>query len=170
MHGSSAFVSLLPFESCRLLTPRLKRRGVTIETEIEYRVGPYFVLAVNVLTIDWGRVVKMTNRDVAERKSKWLKSKHESGEEEESKEKEAGVVISFVQALCRLSRLTRNEVLAQLLAWLYYTHWIIYTPICWFLYHFAIGTCFRSYFLSSVADGKTCFRFRGLRCAFGAHF
>lgn len=28
---------------------RLKRRGVFIESEIEYRVGPYFVLAMNVV-------------------------------------------------------------------------------------------------------------------------
>jgi hypothetical protein len=112
--------------------------------------------------------VKMTHKDVAERKARWTKHKHESGEEEDLKE--AGVVISFVQALYRLSRLTRNEVLAQFLAWLYYTHFIIYTPICWFLYHFVIGTCFRSYFLSSVADGKPWFHFGGLRCILDAHF
>lgn len=33
--------------------PQLKPRGVDIETAIEFRDGQYFVLAVNVLDIDW---------------------------------------------------------------------------------------------------------------------
>lgn len=131
----------------RLLTPRLKRRGVFIESEIEYRVGPYFVLAVNIVRVDWKRLVKMTNRDVAERTAKWLKI----AESDDAKE---GVVRRHgpIKNLMRLSRMTSMEVLAGVLAFLYYTHWVIYTPICWFLYTFLIGETFRKYFLSSVTD------------------
>ena len=127
----------------------MKRRGVFIESEIEYRVGPYFVLAVNVLRIDWERLVKMTNRDVAERRAKWLKIV-------ESDDAKEGVVRRHgpLEYLMRLFRMTSMEVLAGFLALLYYTHWAVFTPICWFLYTFLIGETFRKYFLSSVTDGK----------------
>ena len=139
---------------CRLLTPRLKKRGVFIETEIEYRVGPYFVLAVNIKSIDWTKLVKMTHRDVAERKSRWVDKNNSDDVKQPSGQ--AGVIVSFATLCYHLSRMTKYEVLAQFLAWLHYCHWIISTPICFLLYHLAIGSTFRTYFLSSVADGKTC--------------
>jgi Tfp pilus assembly protein PilZ len=134
---------------CRLLTPRLKRRGVFIETEIEYRLGAYFVLAVNVLRVDWRRLVKMTHRDVTERRVKWIKD----SESEDAKE---GVTRYYgsIASLIRLSRMTSVEMLAQFISILFHTHWAIFTPICMFLYHFGLGEMFRRYFLSSVTDGK----------------
>ena len=127
-----------------------------IETEIEYRVSAYFVLGVNVRRIDWGKLVRSTNREVAERKERWRKEKiaHNQGSESKEGEQKVGVVRSFCNHIYGLMRLTSNEVLAQVLAWLYLTHWAIYTPICWFLYTFVIGAAFRNYFLSAVADGK----------------
>ena len=108
------------------------------------------MLAVNVLRVDWRRLVKMTNRDVTERRDKWLKI----AESDDAKE---GVVRRHgpLENLIRLSRMTSMEVLAGFLAGLYYTHWSVYTPICWFLYTFLIGETFRKYFLSSVTDGKS---------------
>mmetsp|Transcript_7423 Transcript_7423/g.16779 ORF Transcript_7423/g.16779 Transcript_7423/m.16779 type:complete len:631 (+) Transcript_7423:983-2875(+) len=131
----------------RLLTPRLKRRGVFIECEIEYRVGPYFVLAVNVLAVDWRRLVKRTYEDVAERRAKWMKAA-ESGDAKEGIVRRYGPLASLI----RLFKMTSMEFLANFVAILYYTHWVIYTPICWFLYRFLIGETFRKYFLSSVTD------------------
>eukprot|EP00536_Pseudo-nitzschia_multiseries_P009157 jgi/Psemu1/325521/estExt_fgenesh1_pg.C_2500014 len=131
----------------RLLTPRLKRRGVFIESEIEYRVGPYFVLAVNVLAVDWRRLVKRTYEDVTERRAKWMKSV-ESDDAKEGVTRRYGPLASLI----RLSKMTSMEILAGFLATLYYTPWVIYTPICWFLYRFMIGETFRKYFLSSVTD------------------
>lgn len=141
---------ILLFVHDRLLTPRLKRRGVFIETEIEYRVGPYFVLAVNVLRVDWRRLLKMTNRDVAERSAKW-KRVAESEDAKEGVTRRYGPFASFI----RLTKMTRMEILAQFLAWMYFTHWAVYTPVCWLLYRFLIGETFRKYFLTSVTDGKT---------------
>jgi hypothetical protein len=140
----------------RLLTPRLRRRGVIIETEIEYRVSAYFVLGVNIRSVDWGRLVKATNRDVAERKAKWRKEKlaHSQGSEAKDEVAKIGVVRSFINLIYSLTQLTMNEVIAQALAWLYLTHWVVYTPICWFLYSFVMGPSFRNYFLSTVADGE----------------
>jgi len=89
----------------------------------------------------------MTNRDVADRRDKWVKI----AESDDAKE---GVVRRHgpLENLIRLFRMTSIEVLAGFLALLYYTHWSVYTPICWFLYTFLIGETFRKYFLSSVTD------------------
>ena len=127
---------------------RLKRRGVFIESEIEYRVGPYFVLAVNILSVDWTRLLKITYRDVLDRRLKWIKT----AESDDTK----GVTRRYgpLASIMRLSKMTSMEVLANFLAVLYHTNWVIYTPICWFLYRFLIGEIFRKYFLSSVTDGK----------------
>jgi hypothetical protein len=124
---------------------------VFIETEIEYRVGAYFVLAVNVLRVDWKRMLRMTNRDVLERKAKWRK-------EVEAEDAKEGHTSNFgpLANLVRLSRMTSMEMLGQFLALLYYTHWVIYTPVCFIMYNFLMGETFRRYFLSSVTDGKSC--------------
>jgi hypothetical protein len=134
-----------------LLTPRLKRRGVIIETEIEYRVGPYFVLAVNIQNVHWRRLVKTANRDVAERRLRW-KQETETDEKENDPSR-ASVACDLMPTCFRLVRLTRIDILAQLLAWMYNLHWVLYTPVCVMLYHLFPKT-FRTYFLSSVADGK----------------
>jgi hypothetical protein len=137
--------------SASLLTPRLKRRGVSIETEIEYRVGPYFVLAVNVKKVDWKRLVKGAHKDVSETKSRW---QGERKEDEGRWERPRGVVLSFFQLCYDLSKLTKFEVMAQVLAWCYYLHWSLYTPVCFLLYHTILGELFRNYFLATVSDGK----------------
>ena len=123
----------------------MKRRGVFIESEIEYRVGPYFVLAVNVLSVDWTRLLKITYRDVLDRRLKWIKT----AESDDAK----GVTRRYgpLASIMRLSKMTRMDVLANILAVLYHTNWVVYTPICWFLYRFLIGEIFRKYFLFLVS-------------------
>ena len=93
--------------------------------------------------------MKMTYKDVVDRRAKWIKI----AESDHAKE---GVTRRYgpLASLMRLSKMTSMEVLAGVLAALYHTHWVIYTPICWFLYRFLIGEVFRQYFLSSVTDGK----------------
>ena len=140
--------------SISLLTPRLKRRGVLIETEIEYRVGPYFVLAVNIKKVDWRRVVKAAYRDVTEAKSRWRREQQEKNEEENIEQKPRGVIMSFIVLCYALTKMTEIEVIAQFLAWCYYFHWAFFTPICFLLYHSFLGQLFRRYFLASVTDGK----------------
>jgi hypothetical protein len=138
-----------------LLTPRLKRRGVFIETEIEYRVGPYFVLAVNIKKVDWRRVVKAAYRDVTEAKSRWRREQQEKNDEENIEQKPRGVIMSFIVLCYALTKMTEFEVIAQFLAWCYYFHWAIFIPICFLLYHSFLGELFRRYFLASVTDGKS---------------
>lgn len=131
----------------------MKRRGVSIETDIEYRVGPYFVLAVNVTKVDWRRLVKSAHRDVAEATRRWRKELEER-DEEYADELPQGVIMSFLVLCYGLTKLTKFEVMAQLLAWCHYLHWVVYVPICHLLYHTVLGELFRRYFLATITDGK----------------
>jgi hypothetical protein len=122
----------------------LKRRGVTIETEIEYRVGPYFVLAVNVITVDWQKLIKATHKDVIIRNARWQKDR----------EGEAEKIGSFRQKLASfiaLLDLSVNDAIAQSLSILYNFHWIIYLPIC-FIANLLIGARIRHFIIASVTD------------------
>lgn len=92
-----------------LLKPRLKRRGVTIETEIEYRVGPYFVLAVNITTIDWRRLIRATHRDVNVRKMRWEENRRNEDSEHEGGEKKR-FFMRWMEYFKRLFRLTKYDV------------------------------------------------------------
>ena len=136
-----------------LLTPKLKKRGVVIETDIEYRVGPYFVLAVNVMKVDWKKQVKAAYRDVAAAKSKW-KQEQEEKDEERSDAKTESIATAFMSSWYGLTKLTEFEVIAQFLAWCYFLPWFVYTPICIALYHALLGETFRRYFLATVSDGE----------------
>eukprot|EP00977_Amphora_coffeiformis_P019387 scaffold7213_cov166-Amphora_coffeaeformis.AAC.3 len=147
----------------RLLTPRLRRRGVTIETGIEYRVGPYFVIAINITQLNWERLIKATHKEVTQRKQKW----HEMGEcdsyDQNSKDdketeklrerlRQFPVIRNCAECFMQMRSLTRYDVLAQLLAWCHNLHWVIYQPICLALYYTFLGHAIRQFILSSAAD------------------
>lgn len=139
----------------RLLKPKMKRRGVMIETEIEYRVGPYFVLAVNIGTIDWGKLIKATQKEVTAREARWKASQRqkalEGGSELEG-EKEPGYWRKKWEGFRHFFRMTRFDMIAHVLALLYYCHWIIYYPVCTFYYYTFLGNTIRSFIISSVTD------------------
>lgn len=131
----------------RLLTPRLKRRGVTIETEIEYRVGPYFVLATNIKTIDWKRLIRATYKDVALRKARW---KREEGDNQETENKgRLRRIIDFCNCLYNLNNF---DFLTNMFLFMYHVHWSIYLPICWISYYSFLGAAMRQFIISSVTD------------------
>lgn len=112
----------------RLMAPRLKRRGVTIETEIEYRVGAYFVLAANIKSIDWVKCMMYSRKDRALRQKKWKeeqvrRDKLREGTAEEGKVDDTDdtgasskfrLLISFFQ---RVRNISMFEVIANCLAW-----------------------------------------------------
>lgn len=135
----------------------MKRRGIDIETEIEYRVGPYFVLAVNIRSIDWGKLLKATHKDVAARNSRWkAMQKQKSSFDEKNRgvwETEQSEFQKQFQLLCHFTSLTKFDMIAQVLAWLYHCHWIIYYPICCLYYYTFLGSTIRSFIISSVTDG-----------------
>lgn len=145
------------------MVPRLKRRGVIIETEIEYRVGAYFVLAVNVKSIDWVTFLKYSKRDQDLRRQKW---KEEQGRREKLREgtadegkadsanEEPSKVSRMIQLVQRVRSITAFEVLASCLAWLDYLPRVISVPFCWIMYHCFLKATMKTYILSTAADSK----------------
>ena len=147
-----------PFLSSRLLGPQLQLRGVTIQTEIEYRSGQYFVLAVNVLHIDWRLLFDHTAKQLARRRKKWLNVR----------QKRFSVIGSSVTAkeipkkrrrpfreilLATRSRFpSRNEVVAQFLAFMNQLHFIISLPLINILYYFLFKYIVDFYILTVVTD------------------
>lgn len=130
----------------------MRKRGVTIETEIEYRVGPYFVLAINIESIDWRRLIKATYRDVSLRKARWQK---ESQRDEQTEHQDIETKSRYKCIMNRVRgiyNITMFDILAQLFAILYHVHWIIYLPTCFILYHTVLGASIRHFIISSVTD------------------
>jgi len=148
----------------RLMVPRLKRRGVTIETEIEYRVGAYFVLAANVKTIDWVKLMKYSKRDKEARQKKWKeeqvrRDKLREGTAEEGKADDiddsgASKVSRIVLFFQRMRAITMFEVIANCLAWLDCLPLIISVPFCWIMYHCFMKATVKIFILSTAADRK----------------
>lgn len=128
------------------MTPRLKRRGVSIETEIEYRVGPYFVLAVNINAIDWRKLIRATHRDLVQRKARWEK-------ERQQEDRDCRSFWRRRLDYCRsLYELTSFDAITYFFAVMYHLHWIVFLPVCWVAYNSFLGTKIRHFILSSVTD------------------
>uniref|UniRef100_A0A7R9W4M1 VASt domain-containing protein n=1 Tax=Pseudictyota dubia TaxID=2749911 RepID=A0A7R9W4M1_9STRA len=144
----------------RLMAPRLKKKGVSIETELEYRVGAYFVLGVNINAVDWVVLMKYTHKEVEDRKRRWReeKKRHQSVEAEDGKDgdsdgKEAKKADKGKgrRIMYRLYIPTLLELIAQCLAWLHRVHWIISIPTC-HIWYFLLSNKMRQYILASTTD------------------
>lgn len=128
------------------------RRGVTIETEIEYRVGPYFVLAVNIKTIDWWKLIKTTRKDTLLRQARWEKERRKTGHVDRGGKVKAAFSRSRWNFLQGYFTLSNFDMIERTLALLYFVHWSIYLPICWFFYYLVMGPALRHFILATVAD------------------
>ena len=119
-----------------VLSPQLKKSGVEIQPDIKYREGPYFILSVNFVTIDWIIVMRHFNQRVREKENAWSDSNHSKWR--------------FV--LNCLFRMTRLEALEQILAGLYYITWMIAVPLCDFLYRFFLKGTMQRLIVTAVTD------------------
>lgn len=85
------------------------------------------------------------------RKARWEQKRHDEDVEHEDEKKV--FLRRWMEYLKRLFRMTRYDVVAQFLAWLYYVHWTIYLPICLVSYYvLGLGQTIRSFIISSVTD------------------
>eukprot|EP00978_Attheya_sp_CCMP212_P000338 scaffold687_cov44-Attheya_sp.AAC.1 len=149
----------------RVLEPQLRLRGVAIQTEIEYRVGSFFVLSVNVTSIDWILLMEHTHNELALRKRRWeehrrrkltllqnlsasmlLQKKEDDEDDDESRMKLLKHKINTLRSV------TGDQAVQQMLAWLHKLHWIISVPFCTFWYYVCLRTTVRKYILASVTD------------------
>lgn len=85
------------------------------------------------------------------RKAKWEKAKHveESNIEEAKKKRFYKRLWEYMK---RLFSLTKYDILAQALSFLYNFHWIIYIPLCFTAYHSPVGSVIRKFIISSAID------------------
>lgn len=128
------------------------RCSVTIESEIEYRVGPYFVLAVNITSIDWLRLIKATHRDAAVRKARWENELLTNAADSEEDEEDRGVLRKWKDHFERLRDMPVNDILEMIFSRMYHLHWVVYLPICYIAYYTVLGSSIRHFILSSVTD------------------
>lgn len=124
------------------------------------RNGPYFVLAVNIKTIDWNKLIKFTSKEVTERKSRWKEQQKRRTEAKDHADSGAGKnnegsIRCLVRLIYHFTQFTVDEVLAQVLACLYYFHWVFYYPVLVVAYKMFLGPVVRKFIISSVADGKS---------------
>ena len=147
----------------RLMGPQLKNRGVGIQTEIEYRSGQYFVLAVNVHHIDWIKLFDHTAKQLARERRRWIREqKHRqskrasvmssvTSEAKEAPKKKKRTVHQLLLA-ARMRFPSRNEVVAQFLAFMNRFHFIISLPLVNLLYYIGAKYMVDKYILTVVTD------------------
>ena len=125
---------------------------MAIESEIEYRVGPYFVLAVNITSIDWRRLIKATHKDATLRKNRWENEMRRENADTDNDGDDKGSIAKCRACLERLRDMPLNDVLEKVFSSMYHLHWVIYLPICYVAYYILLGSKIRKFILSSVTD------------------
>jgi hypothetical protein len=142
--------------------PQLQLRGVAIQTEIEYRSGQYFVLAVNVLHIDWILLFDHTAKQLARGKRRWQREQRlreqrspsviaASAASKETPKKRRRSFKGLLIAT-RMRFPSRNEVVAQFLALMDRFHFIISLPLVNILYYTFCKYMVDKYILTVVTD------------------
>lgn len=108
------------------------------------------MIATNVESIHWAKLIRATYRDVAVRRAKWQKrrKRHELSEQNN----DIGPMRRWRDKAFGLFGMSKFDVLAQLVAFMYHIHWIIYLPICHLAYSTFLGGTLRHFILSSVTD------------------
>jgi hypothetical protein len=143
----------------RLIVPRLKRRGIAIETEIEYRVGAYFVLAANVKHVEWVKFLMYSRKDKELRQKKW---QEEQVRRDKLREGTTGEGVNddeklskFTQikhSVHRIWQMTTFEVIANSLALSSYLPYVISVPFWWLMYHLFFKATMNIFIMSTAAD------------------
>ncbi len=164
LHKLYSQLHLLCYLICSLIGPRLEQRGVSIQTDIEYRTGPFFVIAVEVNNIDWILLMEHTARQWARRKREWVRDQRvresvaaskrrlENDEDDEKKTKKKRSLPEILIAIRRRYFPSRNEVIAYLLASFYHLHFFISLPILQVLYALGLKYPVDKYILRVVSD------------------
>lgn len=125
----------------RLFPLQLKQFGAEINTEIEYRKGAYFVLSVNILSIDWIILMKHFQASAKKRRDLWTKKECTVGD------------MSLRRCLQRIIyKYTLFQFIEDCLSVLYHIHWTISVPICIILYNSLLRKTLKRFILTAVTD------------------
>uniref|UniRef100_A0A7S3Q6W0 VASt domain-containing protein n=1 Tax=Chaetoceros debilis TaxID=122233 RepID=A0A7S3Q6W0_9STRA len=118
----------------RLFPVQLKGIGAEINTDIEYRKGAFFILSVNVLSIDW--IILMRHF-------------HSQGKARKSSDKGEDKNYTYASLI---GRFTIFEIIEECLAFLFRFHWMISAPICSLLYQHILKGTMKRFIITAVTD------------------
>jgi hypothetical protein len=168
MHLGVTYSSLTPYIPityilCSLIGPRLEQRGVSIQADIEYRTGPFFVIACEVNNIDWILLMEHTANQWTKQKREWIRDqrvrervaaseKHEENINDAGKKTKKKRSVPELLIGIRRRFPSRNEVIAYLLASFYQLHFFVSLPILQLLYALGLKYAVDKYILRVVSD------------------
>ena len=119
----------------------MKKFGTEVQTDIEYRNNAFFVLSVNVLSIDPILLMKHFHGSAKKRRDAWLKRECPADES------------SFKRCLQRVFyKYTIFEFIEQVLSVFYHLHWAISVPLCTLLYKSFLRTSINLFIVTAVTD------------------
>lgn len=134
--------------------------GVTIQTVIEYREGQYFVLAVNLMEINWVLLMKWVAEQVKANQTMELgqnRSINPSAPQDEKKKKKKITLQGRVKAFLTEMRQrfpSRNEVVAYFIYFMYSCNALIAVPVMRISYFFFLRYAVNKFILNIVTDGE----------------
>jgi len=129
---------------CRLFPVQLRQCGTEINAEIEYRKGAFFILSVNVLSIDWILLMKHFHNLARRRREAWEKSDHA--------DEDAKAIDRLKRYITVIQCITAFDIIGQCLSLLYHFHWVISVPLCSLLYHTFLRTSIKRFIITAVTD------------------
>ena len=159
----------------RLMKPQLKERGIDIEAEIEYQQGAFFIVSVNIKSIDWLLFMRFIHFQLLANHLKRRQKQHQrtddSGSSSVSSSKSIrrssfSVPSKTKKGLLPLLNYRRKifptvfEAIAYALYYLYYFPWFISLLVCLVSYHTFCKELIHKFIIHSVTDGKIVIHFQ----------
>jgi len=136
----------------RLLPMELAKRGVMVDTEIEYRVGAFFVLGVNIKSIDWTKLIAHTHQAEVSRQERLILHLPKMSHQQSDRHSDTSISSSSSHGLYRAHIFpTKSEAISKSLSALYYLNWIISVPLCYICYFFLYSNT-NIFIITSVTD------------------
>jgi hypothetical protein len=141
----------------RLFPVQLKQIGVNVEADIEFRKGSFFILSVNILSINWPILMRHCYQGLHSRKTV-QKSGVEAAKLRQGRvnlsrsftSMDTSSAKTFCQ--CFIQKLFTFELLEHLLSMLYVLHWTISLTFCTIFYYFAKNLVNRFILIAATDD------------------
>lgn len=151
----------LSYDLHRLMEPQLKHRGVSILASIEYREGQYFVLAVNILEIDFQLLMTWVAKQQQTHPNLALgQSRRWQGDATQAKKKKQTIQYRIKAFLTNMRQRfpSRNEVIQSILFYMYRMQHVsvlglLVVPILQMSYFLFLKYAVDKFVLNAVTDG-----------------
>ena len=132
----------------RLLPIQLRRYGAEVSTEIEYRKDAFFILSVDVLSVDWIILMKHFHDLAQKRKDSVTKANEDTGVASGATEEFS--FKSYFEAM--FYKHTCFEAIEKSLVFMYHVHWLISVPLLSILFNRLLRTTIKRFIITAVTD------------------